>query len=175
MANARCRRCNRRLKDPECMEAGYGRTCYSKTFNRPFPSKGRTASFRSTNKTPGNSSSSNGSPAKGEPVEAIPLLAQTVVCKRLADRPPSVNIPHLVTHHSPDGFKWGYAGSGPSELALNILVVYIGEKRALPLHQEFKRSFLEAMPFEGGTIPRKVIVDWLKRHGEEEPYGVCAN
>lgn len=105
----------------------------------------------------------------------LSLFWRRLCCKRLADRPPSVNIPHLVTHHSPDGFEWGYAGSGPSELALNIPVVYIGEKRALPLHQEFKRSFLESMPFEGGTITRADIVDWLKRHEEEEPYGVCAN
>lgn len=24
------------------------------------------------------------------------------------------NVPHLVAHHSPSGFEWGYGGSGPA-------------------------------------------------------------
>ena len=31
------------------------------------------------------------------------------------------NVPHLVVHHSPTGYEWGYGGSGPADLALNIL------------------------------------------------------
>jgi len=30
------------------------------------------------------------------------------------------NVPHLVVHHSPSGFEFGYAGSGPADLALNV-------------------------------------------------------
>lgn len=29
--------------------------------------------------------------------------------------------------HSPDGFEWGYGGSGPSDLALSILADWLGE------------------------------------------------
>ncbi len=31
------------------------------------------------------------------------------------------NLPHTIDWHSPSGFEWGYSGSGPAELALNLL------------------------------------------------------
>jgi hypothetical protein len=43
-----------------------------------------------------------------------------------------------VLNHSPDGFSWGYGGSGPSQLALAILLVFYGEGIALKNHQNFK-------------------------------------
>jgi hypothetical protein len=46
---------------------------------------------------------------------------------------------HDVMNHSPDGFSWGYQGSGPSQTALAILCDAIGPERAVPLHHEFKR------------------------------------
>ena len=30
------------------------------------------------------------------------------------------NVPYLVLHHSPTGFAWGFNGSGPTDLALNL-------------------------------------------------------
>ena len=33
---------------------------------------------------------------------------------------------HIV-YHSPDGFAWGYGGSGPADLALSILADHLGE------------------------------------------------
>jgi|WetSurMetagenome_2_1015567.scaffolds.fasta_scaffold199575_2 hypothetical protein len=36
-------------------------------------------------------------------------------------------LPH-VKKHSPDGFQWGYGGSGPADLALSILSDYFTEK-----------------------------------------------
>jgi hypothetical protein len=36
---------------------------------------------------------------------------------------PSVrSLAHRVVKHSPTGFEWGYAGSGPHDLALNLLI-----------------------------------------------------
>lgn len=41
--------------------------------------------------------------------------------------------------HSPDGFEWGYAGSGPAQLALAILAHHLGDDaEALRLYQDFK-------------------------------------
>jgi hypothetical protein len=37
-----------------------------------------------------------------------------------------VNIPHSIIYHSPCGFEWGYGGSGPADLALNILYAVTG-------------------------------------------------
>ena len=36
-------------------------------------------------------------------------------------------LPHIV-RHSPDGFEWGYSGSGPTDLALAICAAVLGEE-----------------------------------------------
>jgi hypothetical protein len=77
-----------------------------------------------------------------------------------------VNIPRRIVLHSPTGFNWGYGGSGPADLALNILSVFIGQAAAQILYQDFKREFIAPMPFQGGTIPRKKILDWAKEKAE---------
>lgn len=49
-------------------------------------------------------------------------------------------------NHSPDGFAWGYGGSGPSQLALAVCMeVYKGES-GIPKYQEFKRDHIEPLP-----------------------------
>ena len=35
-----------------------------------------------------------------------------------------------IDYHSPDGFEWGYGGSGPADLALAILVDFFEEDPA---------------------------------------------
>lgn len=54
-----------------------------------------------------------------------------------------------IVQHSPDGFQWGYGGSGPADLALNMLYDYLlrtHRKRAkilaMDLHQSFKWDFI---------------------------------
>jgi hypothetical protein len=42
-------------------------------------------------------------------------------------------------NHSPTGFEWGYAGSGPAQLAIALLAeVLQDDKTAIALHQIFK-------------------------------------
>ena len=41
-------------------------------------------------------------------------------------------------NHSPDGFQWGYGGSGPAQLALAILLELVDSDKALYLYQSFK-------------------------------------
>ena len=44
-----------------------------------------------------------------------------------------------IVNRSPTGFAWGYAGSGPAQLALAILADYFGcSHAARALHQLFK-------------------------------------
>lgn len=48
-----------------------------------------------------------------------------------------------LANHSPDGFEWGYAGSGPSQLALAILALVLNDDaRALRLYQSFKDKII---------------------------------
>lgn len=41
-------------------------------------------------------------------------------------------LPHALVRHSPDGFSWGYGGSGPSELALNLIINALGDEAWCP-------------------------------------------
>lgn len=74
------------------------------------------------------------------------------------------NVPHIIKQHSPTGFEWGYNGSGPADLALNILYQFIGYE-AQKLYHEFKDDFIAVAPRNGTTIPGYVIVAWLQERG----------
>lgn len=89
-----------------------------------------------------------------------------IVCERINGRP-QTNVPRVITRHSPDGFEWGYGGSGPADLALNIMVMFVGKEKAQKngLYQEFKWKFIATMPEEGGVIKRDDILAWLDQKG----------
>jgi hypothetical protein len=84
-----------------------------------------------------------------------------VVMKGLDPRPIQA-----VWNHSPDGFEWGYFGSGPAQLALAILYdVYVrremGTKQAaevaLEYHHEFKDQYVAKFKPEGFRLPISAI------------------
>lgn len=55
--------------------------------------------------------------------------------------------------HSPTGFEWGYAGSGPAQLALALLADYLeNDDEAVRLHQEFKHAVIAALPRQGWML-----------------------
>ncbi len=67
-------------------------------------------------------------------------------------------------NHSPDGFAWGYGGSGPAQLALAILLdMGLDEGDALRLHQEFKNDIIAPLP-EHFTLPITKVKLWISRH-----------
>jgi len=51
-----------------------------------------------------------------------------------------------IMNHSPDGFNWGYGGSGPAQLSLAILLEYLPIKEALSIYQDFKFSVVAGFP-----------------------------
>jgi len=51
-------------------------------------------------------------------------------------------------NHSPDGFAWGYGGSGPAQLSLAILLCYMPQRDALTWYQHFKFSFVSDLPMK---------------------------
>jgi hypothetical protein len=55
-----------------------------------------------------------------------------------------------VVNHSPTGFCWGYAGSGPAQLALALLLDYFNgdRERALSLYQDFKFKVIARLPMD---------------------------
>jgi hypothetical protein len=48
-----------------------------------------------------------------------------------------------IANHSPDGFNWGYAGSGPSQLALAICLELYGNSDG---YQDFKLKYIATLP-----------------------------
>jgi hypothetical protein len=64
--------------------------------------------------------------------------------------------------HSPDGFEWGYSGSGPAQLALAILLNEYGAARSLELYQDFKHDVISRFASHW-HITSAEISDWLSR------------
>lgn len=90
------------------------------------------------------------------------------------------NVPHRLTHHG-SGYNWGYAGSGPAELALNILENYAYRpgipnggkvscfkgkcsRLAWNLHQKFKAEIVQHIPEKGGFIDAEKIFTWINEN-----------
>lgn len=97
------------------------------------------------------------------------------------------NVVRTCTQHSPNGYECGYSGSGPADLALNILNAFVpprpeptrrwaddlrdddplktskgvASRFALEHHQAFKRDFIEGMPRSGGRIEAATIHAWI--------------
>jgi len=66
-----------------------------------------------------------------------------------------------VYNHSPDGFAWGYLGSGPAQLALALLLEATNEKEAIKFYQSFKFDIVSDMP-ENFVLPSKQIYEYLE-------------
>jgi hypothetical protein len=104
-------------------------------------------------------------------------IEQHGIMLRRRDQQTATNVPHLVTHHSPTGYAWGYSGSGPADLALNILAWllrregYHGEtvpcyeghcfRLAWDLHQAFKRDAIATCDREDVPISLETVTHWL--------------
>ena len=68
-----------------------------------------------------------------------------------------------VVNHSPDGYEWGYGGSGPAQLALAILLDHTDdEQRATRHYQAFKWTFVVNWErFKDWSVTTDVIEAWL--------------
>lgn len=52
-----------------------------------------------------------------------------------------------IRNHSPDGFSWGYNGSGPAQLALAIMVDFLGSQDTAEwVYQDFKDAVIARLP-----------------------------
>lgn len=82
-----------------------------------------------------------------------------------------------VVYHSPTGFETGYAGSGPADLALSILLDFFHEGpafadgKAMFHHQQFKLDFLASRPLKIGetsVITEEEIHRWYNTGARSE-------
>lgn len=122
-------------------------------------------------------------------------LPQTVAFTRNDEGRALVNIERPCVHHSPDGFEWGYPGSGPSDLALNLLELLVLDLRtqlspdtceawglnetvelyrgrctrfAWRHHHALKEELVAPLPLEGGTISKGELIVWSLKRGALE-------
>jgi hypothetical protein len=66
-----------------------------------------------------------------------------------------------VRNHSPDGFNWGYCGSGCAQLALAILLEETTVEEARALYQDFKRVVVAVWKNDRWAITSEGIQNWL--------------
>lgn len=70
-----------------------------------------------------------------------------------------------VRNHSPDGFAWGYGGSGPSQLALGILLEETDQETAERLYMDFKWAVTSSLPEKNWRLTSEEIQNWLNQKG----------
>lgn len=133
----KCGRCNRHLKNPIYQQIGYGKVCWAKL---------RADMEKQTN---GDTALLPFDQAGGD-----------IVLRREGGKK-YVNVPHTIVKHSPTGLEWGYSGSGPADLALNILAMIQGKEFAFEHYQAFKEVFVAGIPTDGGIIKRTDIDNWI--------------
>src|SRR5258708_7802303 len=63
-------------------------------------------------------------------------------------------------NHSPDGFEWGYGGSGPAQLALAILAFELLDHNALAMYQHFKRAIIVRLPKDRWVLHGDKVTAW---------------
>lgn len=151
---SRCTICRRTLRDPISIARGIGPVCLSKMKR---------------------GASDGGSLIADEYLGDT--MIPNIILKRAEDGRVQTNVPHLVAHHSPTGFEYGYSGSGPNDLALNICEALLRQQgykgaqmecwrgkcfeAAWALHVPFRDKFIAPLPREGGNIPYKVAQSWI--------------
>jgi hypothetical protein len=77
-------------------------------------------------------------------------------------------------NHSPTGPEWGYAGSGPAQLALALAADVLGnDEQAQRIYQDLKFKLVGRLPHDGWSLTedqlRATISDIQQRHSGRSP------
>lgn len=64
----------------------------------------------------------------------------------LNDKPLNPERSLKIRNHSPDGFMWGYGGSGPAQLALAVCLELFSDRVAQRVYQDFKWLYIAKIP-----------------------------
>ena len=60
--------------------------------------------------------------------------------------------------HSPDGFEWGYHGSGPAQAALALCADALGDELALLVYQDVKRRVVARQAGDGFAVTQSAVI-----------------
>jgi hypothetical protein len=72
-----------------------------------------------------------------------------------------------IWNHSPDGFSWGYGGSGPAQLALAIILELFDEETAHAFHQKFKFDIIQPLQIDNDFEIEIDVVEWINEARKE--------
>lgn len=74
-------------------------------------------------------------------------------------------VPYVNIGYSADCYlNWGKSDTGSSDLARNILELYVDDNTANELYHIFREKFITPMPYKGGNIKDKDIKAWIKEN-----------
>jgi len=80
--------------------------------------------------------------------------------------------------HSPEGFSWGYSGSGPADLAYAILQRELVEDVPSDVYLLFRDEVVSRLPVDGFQLPAPAVWDWIRENRsliDEKVFGVEPN
>lgn len=134
-----CIICNRPLKDPHSIEIGMGPVCASKNHRL------------------------EGEDDPNPDDIILPyVMGEDIAIERTANGGVRCNVPRSIVRHSPTGYNFGYGGSGPADLALNIMLLF-KDKELVRYYQDFKEQFIVPMDQEkGGIIKYDAIMKFIE-------------
>lgn len=73
-----------------------------------------------------------------------------------------------IVNHSPDGFEWGYGGSGPAQLALAILFDRTGDRNlSIALYHRFKDDHVRTW-LDKWSITVEELDAWIAENKERK-------
>jgi hypothetical protein len=173
-----CKRCERLLKRPKSIIRGYGPICFRKAYlegdfsleeyeEGMVEHEGRSFSIfdfeRLTNQDIDNLCKLPPIILEGHYNQNRQVVIGSTIDKIMHTLDPFDSF--SIKMHSPDGFNWGYNGSGPAQLALAIILLYIKDKEWIfKLYQNFKAEVIAGLP-QGKDF--KVTIDigkWFKKY-----------
>ncbi len=85
-------------------------------------------------------------------------------CADMSRRSEPLQVRLDLVNHSPDGFEWGYGGSGPAQLAIAILADAVGDSYAVHRYQEFKRDVVQQLEHHDWLIEGPTLLSWIWDH-----------
>ena len=75
--------------------------------------------------------------------------------------------------HSPDGFEWGYGGSGPAQLALAIIADTLrdrmpnkaeADRMTMTVYQDFKMHIIQGLSYNTWQLEQDAVFNWFLEH-----------
>lgn len=156
MIHSHCQHCGKPLNSFKSKRRGYGDECWKKVKQ----------SFAGTNQLKVKQYFTH---SLADPEKEIMIIREKEV---------RVNVPYTIFYHSHSGPEYGYGGSGPADLALNILDYFLKtdhkikvgpmkcevSARAFAIHQDFKMDFIQCLNSMQPVhkISTKTIRNWIE-------------